>query len=33
MNAAKENNNIKEQKLVSCWWKYNNIRNSRFRKL
>jgi len=22
-------NNIKDHKLISCWWKYKNIRNFR----
>jgi len=25
-----ENNSIKHQKVISCWWEYKNIRNFRF---
>jgi len=26
-------NNIKEHKLIACWWEYRNSKNSRFSKL
>jgi len=29
----RQKNNITEQKIIACWWKYKNIKSLRFSKL